>query len=243
MSATSSATPTSIRPDLASTTPALFFTRWATHFCAPTFVFLAGISAWLSGIRRTRAELSRHLIVRGLWLILLEQTWGNVFLFFTYPRVVLGLILWAIGWSMIALAGLIHLPRAAIGAIGLAMIAGHNLFDGVGAGTLVGSLLHSPGFRTLPGGIPILVGYPLIPWIGVMASGYALGPLFLRPSGHRRRVLLALGLGSVAGFVALRWANVLRRSRGRGRPGRRRSSRSCRSSIAGSIRHRCSTSR
>ncbi len=198
--------------DLSATTPALFFTRWITHFCAPTFVFLAGVGASLSGSRRTRGELSRHLLTRGVWLILIEQTWGNVTLFFTYPHFALGLILWAIGWSMIALAGLIYMPRTAIGLIGLATIALHNLLDGVqvpgGIATLLWSFLHVPGMQTLPGGIPILIGYPLIPWIGVMASGYALGPIFSWPSGRRRPILVALGLGSIAGFVALRAFNV-----------------------------------
>lgn len=197
---------------LSSTTPALFFTRWVTHFCAPTFVLLAGVSASLAGSRRTRGELSRHLAVRGLWLIFLEQTWGNVFLFFTYPHVMLGLVLWAIGWSMIALAGLIYLPRAVIGAIGLALITLHNLLDGVSAGgddgALIRGLLHVPGFQILPGGIPILIGYPLIPWVGVMAVGYSLGPLFRQEARRRRPILLASGLASVAGFVALRSLNV-----------------------------------
>jgi uncharacterized membrane protein len=117
--------------DLSVTTPALFFTRWVTHLCAPTFIFLAGISAALWGARRSRGELSRHLLMRGIWLIFLEQTWENVFVFFTYPHFVLGLVLWAIGWSMIALAALIYLPRVLIGGIGVAMVVCHNLFDGV----------------------------------------------------------------------------------------------------------------
>jgi uncharacterized membrane protein len=198
--------------DLQSTTPALFFTRWVTHFCAPTFMLLAGVSASLSGTRRTRGELSRHLLTRGLWLIFLEQTWGNVTMFFTYPHVVLALVLWAIGWSMIALAGLIYVPRLAIGAIGVAMIALHNLLDGVQPGggipSLIWSLLHARGFQFLPGRIPILVGYPLIPWIGVMALGYSLGPVFLRPSAQRRPVLLTLGLSCIAGFLAIRGLNI-----------------------------------
>ncbi len=199
--------------DLSATTPALFFTRWVTHFCAPTFIFLAGASAALSGWHRTRRALSWHLFKRGCWLILLGQIWENVFVFFTYPHVVLAaLSLWAIGWSMIALAGLVCLPRAVIGGIGVAMITVHNLFDGVraagGIGGLLWSLLHVPGLRFLPGGIPILVGYPLIPWVGVMAAGYALGTLFLQPAERRRPILIALGLGSLAGFVALRSLNV-----------------------------------
>ena len=197
--------------DLAETTPALFFTRWITHFCAPTFVLLAGIGASLRGARRSRGELSRYLLVRGAWLIFLEQTWGNVFLFFTYPHFVLALVLWAIGWSMIALAALIYLPRAVTGLLGVAMIAGHNLFDGVrfdgNLASPIWGILHAPGLRRLPGDIPILVGYPLIPWIGVMAIGYAIGPLFLRPTGRRRPILFAAGLGAIAGFVVLRALN------------------------------------
>jgi uncharacterized membrane protein len=198
--------------DLASTTPALFFTRWITHFCAPTFMLLAGISAALSGVRRTRGELSRHLFMRGLFLIFLEQTWENVFVFFVYPRFLLGLVLWAIGWSMITLSALIYLPRPLIGGIGLAMIAFHNRFDGFqpsgSLSTLIWGVLHVPGFQQLPGGIPIRIGYPLIPWIGVMAAGYALGPLFFGPSERRRPILFALGLAMLAGFFGLRYVNI-----------------------------------
>lgn len=198
--------------DLSVATPALFFTRWVTHFCAPTFIFLAGTSAYLWGAHRSRGKLSGHLLSRGIWLIFLEQTWGNVFIFFTYPHVVLALVLWAIGWSMITLAVLVYLPRAVIGGIGVAMIACHNLFDGVQFGgngsTLLWGILHSPGLRFIPGGVPILVGYPLIPWIGVMAAGYALGPLFFQPNERRRLILFALGLGTITGFVLLRSFNV-----------------------------------
>lgn len=200
--------------NLEMTTPGLFFTRWITHFCAPTFMFLAGASAFLTGIRgKSRGQLSLFLIKRGLWLILLEQTWVSFTLTFTLPKAVLALILWAIGWSMIALAGLIYLPRAAVGAIGISLIAFHNLFDGVGfenagLGSLLWRLLHQPGFVPLGGGVGILEGYPLIPWIGVMAVGYAFGPWLLLPPDRRGTILLALGLGLTLGFVGLRALNV-----------------------------------
>jgi uncharacterized membrane protein len=198
--------------NLSATTPALFFTRWVTHFCAPTFSLLAGVSAALWGARRSRGELSRYLITRGIWLIVLEQTWENVFVFNGAPFLI-GLVLWALGWSMIVLAALIYLPRAVIGGLALAAIAGHNLFDGVrpgpGVPALLWGFLHQPGMQTLPGGIPfLLLGYPLIPWAAVMAAGYAIGPLFSRPAGQRRPILFALGSGAVAGFLVLRWLNV-----------------------------------
>lgn len=200
--------------NLATTTPALFFTRWVTHFCAPTFIFLAGASAFLAGTQgKTRRQLSLFLVTRGLWLIVLEQTLVSICFTFTMPKVILALILWAIGWSMIALAGLIHLPRVAVGAIGVSLIACHNLFDGVrvegsGPGALLWSLLHQPGFLQLPGGIGILEGYPLIPWIGVMAVGYAFGPWLLLPPVQRRTLLVALGSALTLGFVGLRALNV-----------------------------------
>jgi uncharacterized membrane protein len=197
--------------NLSTTTPALFFTRWVTHLCAPTFSLLAGISAALWGAGRSRGELARHLVTRGLWLILLDLTWDNVFIF-NVPHFLLGLVLWELGWSMIVLAGLIYLPRVVIGGLAVATIAGHNLLDGIqpgeGALGLLWTFLHAPGMRELPGGVPILLGYPLIPWVAVMALGYAIAPLFSRPSERRRPVLVMLGLGAIAGFVVLRWLNV-----------------------------------
>ena len=199
--------------DLATTTPALFFTRWVTHFCAPTFVLLAGVGASLAGSRgMSRGELARFLLTRGLWLIVLEETWINLLVFFP-PTTLVATILWAIGWSMIALAGLIYLPRVAVAAVGVVMIAGHNLLDGFdvpgdGLGAVLWRVLHGRGLVTLPGGIPLLIAYPLVPWIGVMAAGYSLGPMLLLPHERRRPILLGLGLGLTAAFVALRFLNV-----------------------------------
>ena len=197
--------------NLATTTPALFFTRWITHFCAPTFALLAGTGAALWSARHTPGERTYYLITRGLWLIVLEQTWVNVFVF-NVPHFLLGIVLWALGWSMIVLAGLAYLPRPLIGAIAVATIAGHNLLDGItsvpGVPSLVWGFLHRPGMQVLPGGIPILLGYPLIPWFAVMALGYAIAPIFSRPSAQRRSILLVMGLGSIAAFVILRGLNV-----------------------------------
>lgn len=200
--------------DLDQTTPALFFTRWVTHFCAPVFVFLAGTGAFLLSRRATPAQTSRFLLTRGLWLIALEWTVVTfVWTFnFEYRLGLIMQVIWAIGVSMIVLAALIRLPLAAIAAIGVAMIAGHNLFDGVapeslGAWAPLWQVLHVQGvlsFGATPAGF---VHYPLIPWIGVMAAGYAFGRLYEFEAGRRRRVLVALGLGLCAAFVVLRLVN------------------------------------
>jgi uncharacterized membrane protein len=200
--------------DLARTTPALFFTRWITHYCAPAFVFLAGTAAFLTGSRgRTRPELARFLVTRGLWLILLELTVVRLGITFnvTYDLVFLQVI-WAIGVSMIVLAGLVFLPAWGIGAFALAMIAGHNLLDGVGReafGDLgfLWTVLHRQSVEER-GGLGVFVIYPLVPWIGVMAAGYAFGPVFLQDRDRRRRVLLATAAVVSAGFAALRAVNA-----------------------------------
>lgn len=202
--------------DLARTTPLLFFTRWITHFCAPTFVFLAGASAFLYGARgRSKGELSRFLLTRGLWLIVLEITvirFGWMFNL-SYQFVVFQVI-WAIGVCMLALSALIYLPRWAILTIGLTMIVGHNLTDGIQSGTRGPAgwpwlILHQPGEISLWGDHKLFVAYPLIPWIGVMAAGYGFGPILLDPdAGRRDRRLPAIGLGLIAAFVAIRLANV-----------------------------------
>jgi uncharacterized membrane protein len=195
------------------TEPALFLTRWITHFCAPTFIFLAGISAFLYGTERKTSEVSRYLFTRGCWLVIIEFTvvrFGWTFSFKIDYLVIQ--VIFAIGASMITLAALVHLPRWAIATVGLSLIAGHNLFDGIkaeqlGAAAPVWHLLHQPGALDLRG-FKLIVLYPLIPWIGVMAAGYALGPLFRLKRETRARQLFALGALITVGFVFLRATNL-----------------------------------
>jgi uncharacterized membrane protein len=208
-------TNTNVNPvDLARTTPGLFFTRWITHLCAPTFVFLVGTGAYLSLTRgRSRTDVTRALLTRGLWLVILEQTVMKFGLMFAWQPFYFGLILSAIGWSMIVLAALVRLPTSAIGAIGVAMIVLHNLFDRVtpasfGSAAWVWNILHVQGLIGNPASPTALIGYPLIPWIGVAACGYASGPVLLMEPERRRRILFRTGAALVAAFLVLRLINV-----------------------------------
>ncbi len=197
------------------TDPALFLTRWITHFCAPLFIFLAGLSAYLYGTRgRSVGEVSRFLLTRGLWLVLMEFTVVRLGWSFGFNlNFFVGNVIWALGASMVVLSALVYLPRWAIAAVGLVMIGGHNLFDGVRAADLgnagwIWTILHERGF--LQFGLPakFYVLYPLVPWIGVMAAGYALGPVFQLERATRQRILVALGAVTIAGFLALRVTNL-----------------------------------
>src|SRR5262245_3874904 len=169
--------------DLRTATPALYFTRWVTHFCAPVFVLLAGMGAYLHGRRMpsTRA-LSGYLLTRGLWLALLEVTVIRAaWLAYIGPAALVLQVIWVIGVSMVVLAGLVWLPRAVIAVFAFALIAGHNLLDDIHADQL-GSvrwlwlLLHEEGTVEPFPGARWLVIYPLIPWVAVMAAGYVVGP-------------------------------------------------------------------
>jgi uncharacterized membrane protein len=198
--------------DPVQTTPALFATRWITHFCAPVFIFLAGSSAWMAGTRRTRAGLTRFLLSRGLWLILLEFTVISFGWYFSLDWTVgaRAQVIWAIGGSMVVLAGLIQLPRPAVAGVGLLMVLGHNLFDGItpeslGALAPLWRVLHVRGALEV---LPIFVSYPLVPWIGVMALGYAAGPAVFSESPAVSRRLAWTGAALVLAFVALRWLNA-----------------------------------
>ena len=191
----------------------LFVTRWVTHFCAPIFVFLAGVSAFLYGNRgRTQAEVSRFLLTRGLWLMIIEITVVRLAWTFnlSYDFVIMQVI-WAIGCAMVALAALIHLPRWAIATFALTMILGHNLLDGVqpdGSWRWIWVVTHSTGTLRPTPGMEIMAIYPLIPWVAVMAAGYALAPVFLQSEEQRRRTLLKIGSAVTLGFIVLRATNV-----------------------------------
>jgi uncharacterized membrane protein len=193
------------------TDSALFLTRWMTHFCAPVFVFLAGVSAFLYGTRgRSKRELSRFLLTRGIWLVIIELTVIRFAAKFSLTLDFFVLqVIWAIGCSMIALAALVYLPRLAIGGFALALIGGHNLLDGIkpesfGSAGWVWHLLHAPAMLHPFPGTEILALYPLIPWIGVLAAGYVFGPVMLRSATERRRIAVTLGIASIALFAILR---------------------------------------
>ena len=194
----------------ATTTIPPFFTRWITHFCAPTFFLLTGTGAFLARRRKSTRELSWFLFTRGLWLIFLELVVCRGFGWqfnFNYHVVVL-IVLWALGWSMITLSALVYLPPTAVGAIGLVMIATHNLLDTVPWRNWFWLILHVPNVLVSTPRFSLFEGYPLIPWVGVTAAGYALGQVYSWPAERRRSFLLRLGLSSIALFVILRFINV-----------------------------------
>lgn len=202
--------------DLTKTDGALFLTRWITHFCAPIFFFLAGTGAFLSQARgKSKRDLAWFLITRGLWLVFLELTVVRClgWMFNFNYHVWLALVIWALGWSMVVLAGLIFLPRWAILAVAIAMIGGHNLLDSIRPETFGGfawlwKILHVPGDVAVASGIKLEVGYPLIPWIGVMAAGYLFGELVRSQRPVRRKQILSLGIALTVAFVVLRAINI-----------------------------------
>lgn len=200
--------------NLATTTPGLFLTRWMTHICAPVFFLLTGTGAWFSGRRRGRGALARFLVTRGIWLIVLELVVMRFLLQFNFDyKVTIITVLWALGWSMIVLAGLIYLPTWLIAVTGSVMIAGHNLLDGIQASSFgalapVWNVLHGPGLLVNTPQHMVLVSYALIPWVGVTALGYVLGQVYHWDAERRRKWLLGLGLGLTAGFVLLRAINL-----------------------------------
>jgi uncharacterized membrane protein len=192
--------------NLATTSFALFATRWVTYFCAPVFFLLTGTGAYLSHRRRSAAHLSRFLFTRGLWLIFLETVVLRclAYQFNADYRVTMLLVLWALGWAMIALAALVRLPVRAVVATGLTLILFHNLLDGARFANPIWTVLHVPGFVLNGPDHVVFAAYPLIPWIGVTAVGFGLGRVFDWESNRRRAFLLRLGGVVCVAFVALR---------------------------------------
>jgi uncharacterized membrane protein len=199
-----------------TTEPALFFSRTLAHLCAPVFVLLTGMSAWLYGQKyQGRRAVSAFLFKRGLFLVVLEVTLVHFAWTFQWPPGLLYLqVIWAIGVSMIALAALVWLPRPLLITLALVLIAGHNLLDGVhftpgSAAQAAWSILHERSFIEVSDTLRIRVTYPVLPWIGVIALGYGLGPWFsttVLPAVRQRYLLLA-GVGALLGFVLLRALN------------------------------------
>jgi uncharacterized membrane protein len=202
--------------DLTRTTTALFLTRWITHFCAPVFAFTAGIGAffWLRH-GRTKAQLSRFLLSRGLWLVILELTVVRFLFVFEIrfkDRLVFLLVFWMLGLCMMILAALVHLPTRVLAVLSLVVIAGHNLLDPIAAARFGGAagiwnILHQPGLVPFLGA-RFLTPYSLIPWFAVMAAGYCFGAVFLWEPGRRKRFLVRLGCALTIAFVLLRAWNI-----------------------------------
>jgi uncharacterized membrane protein len=199
--------------DLERTNVALFFTRWITHFCAPVFVFLAGTSAFFVGQRRSKGELSSFLIKRGIWLIVLEFTVINVAWFFNFHFSFFALtVIWALGVGMILLGLAVHLPYKIILGLGFVLVAGHNLLDNV---HVEGNNVWAVGYAILHDfkafqyeNILLFVGYPILPWTGVMFLGYGFGKLYTDFSTEDRKKFLArAGWIMIAAFIALRFVN------------------------------------
>jgi uncharacterized membrane protein len=198
--------------------PALFVSRLLAHLCAPVFVLLTGLSAWLyaSGKPDGRRAASAFLLKRGLFLVVLELLVVNFAWTLQFPPSVMYLqVIWAIAISMIALAGLLWLPRGALAVLALAVIAGHNLLDGVrvqGDGVLavLWKVLHQRDWITVTDGLRLRTSYPVLPWIGVIALGWVIGPWFARGGDAllRQRRLWMAGAGALLAFVILRAVNL-----------------------------------
>jgi len=190
--------------------PFLFMTRWVTHICAPTFIFLAGTSLFLWQRSRSREEAARYILIRGLWLVVLEFTLVRLgWTFSLIPGLVLMQVIWVIGISMIILSGLIFLPTWAIAGLSGVLIVGHNMLDAVDP-SLFGNfdwlwvILHAPGFLHPVEGVRVLALYSVIPWVGVMGLGYVTGGFLVQELTQRRRTWLMLGGAALLGFVVLR---------------------------------------
>jgi uncharacterized membrane protein len=199
--------------DLSRTNTLLFLTRWVTHFCAPVFFFTAGLGAYFQLQRgKSPAELSRFLWSRGLWLVVLELTALRFAMTFSLTSGLTFLsILWALGWSMVALGFLVRLPVRVLAVFSLLVIVLHNLADSVnaaqfGSAAWVWNVLHQNGL-IVKHGIMFVVAYPLVPWFAVMAAGFCFGEIATLEAAARRRWMIRIGLAMTLAFIVIRWIN------------------------------------
>jgi uncharacterized membrane protein len=200
--------------DMTQTWGWLFFTRWITHFCAPAFFFLAGTGAFLAwGRGKTVGQISRFFLTRGLWLVFLELTVVG-FAWTFIPGASGGLVIWCLGWCMVVMAVLVQLPVKWLGLFGIVMIVLHNLTDRVdparfGKMAWLWTFLHVPGFiPILPRLQFIFILYTVIPWVGVMAAGYAFGAILRKPAAERQRAAFRIGAAATLAFIVLRAAGL-----------------------------------
>ncbi|MCR9017088.1 DUF1624 domain-containing protein [Aquiflexum gelatinilyticum] len=198
--------------DPTQTTLAIFFTRWVTHFCAPAFSFLAGMSAFMVGKRKSLNELSGFLLKRGIWLIFIELTIVGFAWYFDLSFGTFGLLtIWSLGISMVVLAGLVYLPKKFILIFSIVLIFGHNLLDNIQLDdSILWAVLHRLNIFMLSENLMFVVGYPMIPWIGVMALGYWFGTYYNKSvdSSKRKLTFNMVGICAIILFVVLRWTNV-----------------------------------
>jgi uncharacterized membrane protein len=200
--------------DLTQTTPIIFLTRWITHFCAPTFVFLSGVSAFLASQKKTKNEASLFLIKRGFWLVLVEivvVTFGITFKPYT---LIVWQVIWAIGWSMIFLGMLMRISYKLVLITGVVLVFGHNLFDKVihlpdtGAGGIVSTIFFRANPSFIPVGNNFFIAdiYAILPWTGVMLLGFSMGQWFKKdfPAAKRKKLLLITGVSLIVLFILLR---------------------------------------
>lgn len=199
--------------DITQTYGALFFTRLITHFCAPVFCFLAGTGAFLATSRgKTVSQISWLFFTRGLWLVFLELTVMSLAWTFSFSYLFSGaLVLWALGWSMVAMALLVRLPIRWIAGFGLVMIATHNLLDPINPASFgrlrwLWMMIHTPGFYFVTPNFGFDIYYSLVPYIGIMATGFAFGALLTRPD--RRKRIFQIGAAMTALFFVLRGINL-----------------------------------
>jgi len=198
--------------DPSQTSLPIYFTRWITHFCAPTFCFLAGISAFLVGRRKTKAELSSFLLKRGIWLAVIELTIVNFAWNFDITFSSSGLaVIWSLGISMIFLSALIHLPKTWIIIFSCVVIFGHDLADSIHyPQNFWWAIVHDGGSFTFFDHFNLTILYPIIPWIGVMSLGYCFGNLFESSYDplKRKKTINIIGASTISLFFIVRYINI-----------------------------------